>query len=649
MLCACHVDGVGFFQSCDKGEIGRLVAEGFAAHYGFIPTESEQNSWANSLVALSLVLRQAYIHDVDLFLEVQMPLSSARCDAIISGLDEMGLPCFVVVELKQWQHVSEFAIRDTLSLGGRPVLHPSVQTRSYVQYLKHYHSTFSSDGFRLAGCAYLHGITAAKDERLLVSENAFDSAPREYPVFTGLGIERFIEYLRQRVGRGRFVDLKSRLLDGRIEPSTKLLDVVDAAVQSYFEWKLLDEQLLAYNEIVSLVESTRHDGDERHLVAVRGGPGTGKSVLAIQLLAYGARQHWRIAHATGSKAFRTVLQAKTQSFADQFLRTIYNVRKKSELPVKEIFATFRDIANVGSKARDTFDLVVGDEGHRIWDFRRNVRTYQQESVVPLIEEIIQSSRVTAMFLDDNQGVRANEIGSVQYLKEQADRLGIKFHLVDLNVQFRCSGSKSYVDWLENVLGYPSMMSTAWRKFEGYDFRIFNSPDAMQQHLRLLAQDGERCRLVAGFCWKWSKPRPDGSLAADVAHPRFGRWSAPWIEKTDRYADPMSHRYYLWANDEAYFDQVGSIYSIQGFEFDYVGVIFGDDLVYRREEWFADLSRNRDNQFLEDIRRRRATGEGVDENAQLRNIYRVLLSRGMKGTFVYFLDEESRRRFVELLA
>jgi DUF2075 family protein len=194
------------------------------------------------------------------------------------------------------------------------------------------------------------------------------------------------------------------------------------------------------------------------------------------------------------------------------------------------------------------------------------------------------------------------------------------------------------------MGFNTPPSTAWKEYGGYDFRISRDVAYMQDQLAELGKRGDRSRIVAGFCWRWSEPRRDGSLVHDVSDPRFGGWSAPWIEKGDRYADPSRHRYFRWANDDEYADQVGSIYSTQGFEFDYVGVIFGDDLVVRNGVWQANLGKNKDRQFQDDISRRRKLGNTVDAAAQLRNIYRVLLTRGMKGTLVFFLDEETAAHF-----
>jgi DUF2075 family protein len=150
-------------------------------------------------------------------------------------------------------------------------------------------------------------------------------------------------------------------------------------------------------------------------------------------------------------------------------------------------------------------------------------------------------------------------------------------------------------------------------------------------------------MVAGFCWKWSKPEGHGGLVRDVNDPRFGGWSAPWIEKSDQHAKSNNHRYYKWATDALYAGQIGSIYSVQGFEFDYIGIIFGEDLVIRNGEWTSNLNKNKDSTFKFELK---SSGESATE--KLRNVYRVLLTRGMQGTFVFFLDEETRHFFEKML-
>lgn len=649
MLCAYHAPFADFRRDCAGGLIGPLVEKGFSNHFGYMASPSEAASWAASLIAVTEALGESAIQSY-VFLELQMPLSSARCDLLLIGRNRAGQAVALIVELKQWSHVSESAVRDTVAVMGRPVVHPSIQSRSYVNYLKHFHGGCTGTaGLIPRGCAFLPNLKAQRDIRILTSSDVFGTIPREFPVFSGSSVTEFAQHVSEEVGQGIVEGAANVILNAEIRPSIRLLDVVATAVQGTQEWQLLDEQITAYNQVISIVEGARSGGSDRHLIVVRGGPGTGKSVLAIQLLGYAARQHWRVAHATGSKAFQTVLQARTEHFADTLFRKIHNVRFRKDLPVEKMFATFRDVANAGAMGRTGLDLVIGDEGHRLWDYRRNVRTYEAESSVPMIEEMLLASPVTVIFLDDNQGVRANEIGSVDYLELHAKRLGANFVSVDLNTQFRCSGSQSYLDWIDNRLGFDAICSTAWLEHGGYDFHIVSDPFALQASLDEVKKKQNKCRTIAGFCWRWSEPRADGSLPHDLQSPKFRGWTAPWIEKGDRYAKPLDSRYFRWATDESHAGEVGSIYSVQGFEFDYVGVIFGDDLVIRDGKWHAKLDRNKDTLFKLDLSRRRQVGAIVDEATQLRNIYRVLLTRGIKGTSAFFLDDETRQHFQEKTA
>jgi hypothetical protein len=364
------------------------------------------------------------------------------------------------------------------------------------------------------------------------------------------------------------------------------------------------------------------------------------------LLAYGARKHWRVSHTTGSQAFRTVLQAATQDSADQLLMQIHSASARGKLPVKELFTYSKDIAQLGSKRKGVFDLVVYDEAHRLWDYRRRVFGNMNTtlSTVPMIEELIDSTRVMALFLDENQTVRAYELGSVDYIRQHAQRVGAHVDVVDLTKQFRCAGSRAYVDWVDHAVGLGGSDSTVWRHFDGYQFEICESMQQMQSKLDMMNTRGYTCRLVAGFCWRWSEPEPGKPLPRDIKDRRFGSWSAPWIEKGDQNAHPTEHRYTKWARDASCYSQVGSIYAAQGFEFDYVGLIVGEDLLYRSGKWESRLENSRDQQLKTHLKK---TGE--DAATRLRNIYRILLTRGMKGTFAFFLDKETREHFESLLA
>ena len=149
--------------------------------------------------------------------------------------------------------------------------------------------------------------------------------------------------------------------------------------------------------------------------------------------------------------------------------------------------------------------------------------------------------------------------------------------------------------------------------------------------------GHKARMTAGFCWPWSDPAKGGYLVPDVV---IGDWSRPWNAKADaaRLAPGIPKSHY-WSIDPGGIDQVGCVYTAQGFEFDYVGVIFGEDLRYDSHSgsWVGDRSKS----FDRPVKAAQTDDEVI---ALLKNTYRVLLTRGMRGCYVYFLDEDTRNFF-----
>lgn len=634
-----------FARTVKDEQMTRHLQETFAKMFGHNPGGGEVDAWESSLAAMANLLECDALLSAYVFVEFKMPMSSARCDLIVVGNDVDGTPHAVVIELKQWSEVTASDVRNTVMSHGRRYVHPSVQVSGYCQYLHYYHQAFTECGVKIDGCAFLHRMQDPSSIKLLREARLFQDLPKDYPVFVHGDLERLQQFISEKVGHGGGDRIAELLSEGSVRPATELLNYVNQAIQSQFEWTLLDEQREAFDLIISKVEASR-GADIRSVVIVRGGPGTGKSVLAIQLLAYGAQNHWRVAHTTGSKAFRTVLQAATQDSVDQILMKIHSTKVRGKLPVKELFTLSAEIARLGSTKKDVFDLVVYDEAHRLWDYRRRIfqNMNKKLSDVPMIEELMNSTKVAAFFLDEHQTVRAHEIGSVEHILEHAFRLDANVEIVDLNSQFRCAGSAAYIEWIEHVLGFEGSSSTVWRDVDGYQFDICDSMQQLQGRLDRRRAAGYKCRLVAGFCWPWSKMQQGEPLPRDIRDDRFDGWSAPWIEKSAQDAEPSEHRYTKWAQDAAYYHQVGSIYSAQGFEFDYVGLIFGEDLLYRKGRWEACLDHSHDQQLKIDLKN---TSE--DPTARIRNIYRVLLTRGMRGTSVFFLDRQTRERFELILA
>lgn len=608
---------------------------------GAPPDAAEVESWRASLPALAQVLGEPGFQAKGILVELFMPLNNRRCDAVLTGRGKDGLDSAVVIELKQWSNVAAAALQEHVKAGDRVVLHPSVQVEGYVRTLQHFHSAFTDGGepFAVSGCAYLHNMKrGTAGARHLRDVQVGGEALLECPLFFADDGAAFATWLLARVGQGPGSRGVERLHDGRPLPSPKLLERLVETVRGIHAWHLLDIQRTAYWAIRQATRLAKDTG-ERRVIIVRGGPGTGKSVLAIQLLADAAKQGWQVSHATGSKAFQVVLQAQTLAFSRAMLMRIHNARRVRDLPVDQLFATFAGVAKVGADRECAFDLVVCDEAHRLWAHRRIKYpngTIKWLTETSMVEELIRASRVTAFFLDDIQSVRTGEIGRSDHIVEIAERMGIAHETFDLEEQFRCAGSTSYLNWVEHLFSHRMSTDLEWRETDQYGFRIWRSMPELDAHLRAEHGAGARVRLVAGYCWPWHEPDGNGTLPRDLTDSRFGEWSGAWIAKTGQFTQPLENQYYHWATNDAAYEEVGSIYSAQGFEFDHVGVIWGEDLVRRGDGWVAQLDRNKDATFKKDLRR-----EGGDPVEKLLNIYRVLLTRGMRSTHVFFLDDETR--------
>jgi DUF2075 family protein len=563
---------------------------------------------------MSLIVTDAGLDDHGVMLEYQLPMSSRRLDFLICAEDSKGHDAAVIVELKQWQSCGPSDADDLVCtwVGGRDrdVLHPSVQVGQYRQYLADSHSAFHEEpgNVRLEACCYLHNYNLADDDALLAAK--FNDVVRSQPLFDAAHSEGLSAFLSKRLDGGGGKKVLDRVEGGELRPSRKLMEHLSDAVQRHSPWTLLDEQLVVYQKSRNAVRRGLEDRRKR-VIIVNGGPGTGKSVLAVNLVAGFLRAGINADHATGSKAF-TETNWK-----------ILGSRAKSQ---------FRYFHNFTDAPPSSIDVLICDEAHRIRQTSNHRFTPpSKKSTGPQIEELFEASRTTVFFLDDRQVVRPGETGSTSYIKENALRLGCEVSQFELQVQFRCAGSEGFTNWVDNTLAIRPTANILWTGEERFDFRIMASVEELEAAIRSHVQNGSTARLVAGYCWRWSRPDQAGDLAPDVT---VGSWARPWNARPDagklRKGIPPAP---LWAHDPGGIEQVGCVYTAQGFEFDYVGVIWGADLGYRfdRQSWVGDRSASCDGVV-------KRSGDRFLE--LVKNTYRVLLSRGLKGCYVVFLDRET---------
>lgn len=610
----------GFVEAVKANEIADRLSGAFFDYYGWEPPASEVRSWRNSLRALSNAIELGGLDDHGLLLEMQLPMTSRRLDALITGHNREGRPAAVIVELKQWSDdVEPSRVDDMVTVrygkGRKEQLHPSAQVGQYRQYLADSHDTFHDGAVQLRACAYLHDFHHDDQSELLSARHADNLAV--YPLFAGDRITELVAFLDDHLGDGSGLGVLRQVREGRYRPHKKLLDHTAAMIKGESSYVLLDEQQVAFKTILSTVAEAK-DLDTKAVFVIRGGPGTGKSVIALNLVAELAANGYSVHHATGSAAFTNT------------------VRKRVGTRAASMFTFFNSYLNADE---DTLDVLVCDEAHRIrkHSWNRWTKKKADDPNRPQIDELLSVARVAVFFIDDLQAVKTDEIGNSTQIEQLAAHHGAEVHEFNLEAQFRCGGSDGFVRWVENTLHIRRTANQLWAGDDGFDFDIVDSPHELDALIRTRADEGHSARLVAGYCWPWSAPNNDGTLVDDVELDGFAR---PWNARPNATGlaagIPKSH---FWASEPGGIDQVGCIYTAQGFEFDYVGVIFGDDLVYRPGEGWVGR-----REFSYDGGLKRGTS-AEDFTRLVKNTYRVLLSRGLKGCYVYFTDAKTRE-FVE---
>jgi uncharacterized protein len=616
-----RVSAAGLLRLATDGTLADRIAEHlWASRHGVSP--AERRSWVRSLPILAQDLADAGLHDVEVLIEYQLPLTSRRIDAVLAGVHpRTGEDSFVVVELKQWSRAACVPDAGTLvDVAGAPGLrlHPGVQVANYCEYLVDFVSTLADAGHTVRGAAYLHNADDGDVADL------FDRpATEQSRIFTKQGRGKFLDYLRSCLDAGapgaRAAD---RLLNSAVRPSRHLLSYAGRELTEGSHFTLLDEQQVAYDLVLRAVERARR-ADHKRVVVVSGGPGSGKSVIALALLGDLARQGRTALHATGSRSFT---------------QTLRRYAGKGSSRLKNMFLYFNSFMTA---ERNGLDVLICDEAHRIRETSVNrwTRSAQRQDPRAQIEELLAAARVPVFLLDEHQVVSPGELGNVEAITSFATRLSYEVDVVSLRDQFRCGGSEAYERWVLELLGLAGDRPSVWEGDGRFDLRLAETPEQLEEFLASKQAAGETARISAGYCWPWSDPRPDETLVPDV---RLGSWSRPWNVKGLRSVGNAPASPY-WATDPNGFGQVGCVYTAQGFEYEWSGVIIGPDLVARGGRLVANRDEFKDPSF----RNRRSVSD-AEAATLIRNIYKVLLTRGMRGTIIYAADPGTRYLLARLV-
>ena len=601
-----------------EGTLGVRIAEQMHFQAGHRAGPSERRSWERSLPVLAQDLLQAGLHDVEVIVEHALPLSSKRIDVVLAGQHpRTRQPSYVVVELKQWSRAHAWEGDRNLVVvdgyGSGPYTHPVSQVRGYCEYLVQFTRSLHESPEVVVGAAYLHNA----DSEAAVAD-LWDYPQDAYGrLFTGARRGDWLDFLAEHLDPTVLgAPYAHQLLSSASAPSRQLLAVAADEVQRREQFVLLAKQKLAYDIVLHEVEKAR-SGDHKSVVLVTGGPGSGKSVIALSLMGELARRGRTVVHATGFRSFT------------QTLRKVAGARSPA---TQRLFKYFNDFM---AADRNGLDVLVLDEVHRIrgTSVSRWTRKELRSESRPQLDELIAAARVPVFLLDEHQVVRPGELGTAHDIESHARSLGLAVHRVDLDAQFRCGGSSLYVKWVLRLLGLTPGGPAEWNGDDAFEVLTVDGPEELERLLEAKRESGYGARMTAGYCWPWSDPTKDGRLIPDV---RIGSWARPWNLKGERAvggAPPAS----LWATAEGGFGQVGCVYTAQGFEYDWNGVILGPDLVWRSGRWVTRRELNKDPDF-----RNRSRVADAEFDRLVRDVYKVLLTRGMVGTVITSVDDETQQ-------
>lgn len=610
-----------FLEDHDNGNIEDVIATRYLQRVGRYAPHAEMASWKASLGEMAKVLRdRTMAEDIGVGVEFGIPQTSKRIDFILSGLSASGSRNLIIVELKQWSEAyltdkdGIIAARRGGSAPPREGPHPSYQAWSYAALLEGFNEAVYEGSVALSPCAYLHNYVSDG----VIDNQFYQPYIDKAPVFLRGPdeITRLREFIKQHVRTGDGAELIYHIERGRIRPSKMLADSMVGMLKGNREFVLVDDQKVVFEAAVAA--ATKASAQRKQVLIVRGGPGTGKSVIAVNLLA---------------ELTRRGLVAKYVS-KNAAPRSVYAAKLTGQLRPTVISNLFSGSGAFTETPANTFDALVVDEAHRLNEksgLYGNLGEHQ-------IKEIINSAKCVVFFVDDDQIVTLTDVGHSSELERWSAYFGAEVIQLELASQFRCSGSDSYLAWLDNTLGIRETANTKLDEV-AFDFRIVESP--VELHRMIDERNGSnKARVVAGYCWDWkSKRDPD---AYDIVLPEFD-YRRQW--NLDRDGS-------LWIMASNSVEEVGCIHTCQGLELDYVGVIIGPDLVVLDGQLATDPSaRSKMDRSIRGWKTRmRAdpleTSRIVDR--VIRNTYRTLMTRGMKGCYVYFCDDATRAFFAQSL-
>jgi len=576
---------------------------------------AEIKSWAASLSYMDRVMRDDAIpNDCGVAIEYQIPQTGKRIDFIISGQNENKADAVILIELKQWSEAkltSKDSILETF-VGGRmgEHTHPSYQAWSYATLLQGFNETVYSENINLHPCAYLHNYV----EDDVIKNEFYAEYINKAPVFLKTDALKLRAFISKHVKYGDNTDILYRIDNGKIRPSKLLADNVGKMLKGNQEFVMIDDQKVVFEHALALAKKSSEKN--KQVLIVEGGPGTGKSVVAVNLLA-----------ALTKLGLLTLYVSKNAA-----PRAVYEARLTGSMRATEMRNLFSGSGAFIDADPNEYDALVVDEAHRLNKFSGLYGNLGDNQ----IKEIINASKFSVFFIDEDQRITLNDIGRKEEIEIWASRAGAEITELELSSQFRCNGSDGYLAWLDDVL---QIRPTANQSFEGidYDFLAVGSPVELRDKIVEKNKLNNRARLVAGYCWNWASKK--NRQAYDIQFPEYD-FKMKWNLTEDGST---------WIISPSSVNEIGCIHTCQGLEVDYIGVIIGEDLVVRNGKVISDVTKRSSQDRTVRGYKKLVKDKPVETADMLdriiKNTYRTLMTRGMKGCYLYCVDKETEEYFI----
>lgn len=567
-------DGVktDFLNSVENDTIAVTIENNIYTKMKRHTAKNEFRSWENSLEYMYKVLNDAEIpDDSGIAIEYNIPQTSKRVDFIVTGYNEEKQPNVIIIELKQWDKLDAVLEKDAMveTFTGnavREVVHPSYQAWSYSMLIRDYNQSVQEHNIDIHPCAYLHNYRRKDNDP--IDNPHYHIYLEEAPAFTRGEVSKLRDFIKKSIITGDNREVLYLVDRGKIKPSKSLQNSIASMLNGNQEFVMLDEQKVVYENIMKISKQSQKDGKKRTII-VQGGPGTGKTVVAINLLS----------DLTGTGQFVQYV-SKNSAPRNVYLQKLKGVMKKSS--VDNMFKGSGIYTEAGDSIVHT---VLVDEAHRL-----NAKSGMFQNMGEnQIKEIIHAAKCSVFFIDESQRVALSDIGSVAEIQEWAEKEQSDIYRMELISQFRCNGSDGYLAWLDDVLDIRQTANYEMDDID-YDIRICDSPREVYDIVLEKNKAPNHARLLAGYCWNWIK---EGKNNSDVHDIKIGDFEMSWNLGSSS----------TYAIDDTSVNEIGCIHTSQGLEFDYVGVIIGNDLRYKDGQVITDFTkRARTDQSLKGIKR-----------------------------------------------